>query len=157
MHALKAHFTDDAAVAQLIGHNAVLKVPVGYTSKEQPLDVCINKSLRSILRQCWEDHVVKVGKDAGDEANNNPGFKFSSQTRQDIVNWVHRGCVSLQESTAMIQLSFEECGKITTNSRLVSSDDFLERIMANVEVNSGRHDDAMFKDLIKTKDKVLFV
>ena len=57
----------------------------------------------------------------------------------------------------MIQLSFEECGKTTTNSRLVSSDDFLERIMANVEVNSGRHDDAMFKDLIKTKDKVLFV
>ena len=57
----------------------------------------------------------------------------------------------------MIQLSFEECGKTKTNSRLVSSDDFLERIMANVEVNSGRHDDAMFKDLIKTKDKVLFV
>ena len=150
MHALKAHFTDDVAVAQLIGHNGALKVPVGYTSKGQPLDVCINKSLKSILRQCWEDH-------AGDEANNNPSFKFSSQTRQDIVNWVHRGCVSLQESTAMIQLSFEECGKITTNSRLVSSDDFLERIMANVEVNSGRHDDAMFKDLIKTKDKVLFV
>ena len=139
MHALKAHFTDDAAVAQLIGHNAVLKVPVGYTSKEQPLDVCINKSLKSILRQCWEDH-------AGDEANNNPSFKFSSQTRQDIVNWVHRGCVSLQESAAMIQLSFEECGKTTANSRLVSSDDFLERIMANVEVDSGRDDDAMFKD-----------
>ena len=57
----------------------------------------------------------------------------------------------------MIQLSFEECGKTTTNSSLVSSDDFLERIMANVEVNSGRDDDAMFKDLIKTKDKVLFV
>ena len=29
--------------------------------------------------------------------------------------------------------------------------------MANVEVNSGLDDDAMFKDLIKTKDKVLFV
>ena len=46
----------------------------------------------------------------------------------------------------MIQLSFEERGKTTANSRLVSSDDFLERIMANVEVDSGRDDDAMFKD-----------
>ena len=56
-----------------------------------------------ILREWWEDNVVKVVKELLDKANNNPNFKLSSPTRQDIMNWFHRGYVFLQESKAIIQ------------------------------------------------------
>ena len=102
MDSFKAHFTDDIAAAMLVGHSRFVKVPAGCTSKVQPLDVCINKPFKSILSECWEDHVVKVVKDAKDETNNNPSFKLSSPIRQDIVNWVHRGSVFLQGSKAII-------------------------------------------------------
>ena len=78
-------FTDNVAAAMLIGHTGVVKLPAGCTCKSQPIDVCINKPFKSIPRECYGDHVVKVKKDAGDEANNNSSFKFSSLTRSDIV------------------------------------------------------------------------
>ena len=56
-----------------------------------------------ILREWWEDNVVKVVKESLDKANNNPSFKLSSPTRQDIMNWFHRRYVFLQESKAIIQ------------------------------------------------------
>ena len=43
MDAFKAHFTEDVAAAMLKGHTSVVKVPRGYTSKLQPIDVYINK------------------------------------------------------------------------------------------------------------------
>ena len=79
-------FTNDLAAAMLIGHTDVVKFPAGCTSKVQPLDVCINKPFKYILKECWEDHVVKVVKDAGDETNNTPSFTLSSSTRQDMVS-----------------------------------------------------------------------
>ena len=85
MDAFKAHFTDNVA-AIFTGHTGFVKVPARCTSKVQPLDICINKLFKSILRESWEDHAVKVVKDTGDEASNNPSFKLSYPTRQEIVN-----------------------------------------------------------------------
>ena len=42
---------------------------------------------------------------------------------------------------AIIQRSFEACDIPTTNPGLVHNDDFLKRIIANVEVESNRTDD----------------
>ena len=52
----------------------IVKVPAGYISKVQSLDVHSNKPLKYIIRKCWKDHIITVVKDAGDEANNNPSF-----------------------------------------------------------------------------------
>ena len=50
----------------------------------------------------------------------------------------------------MIQRSFKVCGITTRNSGLICNDDFLKRIMANVEVDSDQtDDDEMFKDLFQ--------
>ena len=57
MDAFKAHFADDV-VAIIIGD--IGHILAGCASKVQPLDLCINKSFKSILRECWEDHAVKV-------------------------------------------------------------------------------------------------
>ena len=106
MRAFKAHYMNDVAAAMLNGHTAVVKAPAGCTSKVQPLGLCINKPFISILWQYWKDHVVKAVKVAQDEPNNSPNFKLSSPTRQDIVNWVHRGYVFLKERNVMIQRFF---------------------------------------------------
>ena len=126
----------------LNGHTGLVKVLAGCTSK----DLCINKLFKFILRKCWEDHVVKVMKDVGDEANNNPSFKLSSPTRQNIVDWVHWGYVFLQESRTMIQLFFEVWGITTTNPGLVHNYNFFKKIMADVE-------DSEPKTYLKTKRK----
>ena len=85
MDAFKVYFTDNIA-ALLIGYTGVVKVPAGCTSKLQSSDVCINKHFTPILGECWEDLIVKVVKDAANEANNNTSIKLSSPTRQEIVN-----------------------------------------------------------------------
>ena len=88
--------------------------------------------------------------DPGNEANNNPTFKPHSPSRQDIMNWIRRKYVFLQESKLMMQRSFKVCGKTTRNSGMIRNDDFLERIMANIEVDSDRtDDDEMFKDFLQ--------
>ena len=81
-------FMDDVA-AMLIGYTGVVKVLAGSIFKVQPLDVFIKKSFKYILREFWEDHVIKLVKDARDEANNNLNFKLNSRSRQDIAKWVH--------------------------------------------------------------------
>ena len=90
-------FMEDVA-AMLIGYTGVVKVLAGSIFKVQPLDVFIKKSFKYILREFWEDHVIKLVKDARDEANNNLNFKLNSRSRQDIVKWVHRRYIFLQNS-----------------------------------------------------------
>ena len=51
MDAFKSHLTDEVAAAMLIGHIVIVTVPEGCTSKVQPLDICINKLFKSILRK----------------------------------------------------------------------------------------------------------
>ena len=80
MDALKDHSTDDVA-AILIGHTSVVK-----KGAVQPLDVCINKPLKSALRECWEDHVLKVMKNAGDEENNNLSYSNPSNNNNPSNN-----------------------------------------------------------------------
>lgn len=72
--AFRVYFMEDIVASVLT------EFPAGCTSKVQPIDVCMYPL--NVSRY----HVVKEVKDAGDEANNNPSFKFSSPTRQDIVN-----------------------------------------------------------------------
>ena len=42
-------------------------VPPGCTSKCQPLDVCINKPFKGVLRNCWEDYVADTVTNLSEE------------------------------------------------------------------------------------------
>ena len=64
-------------------------------------------------------------------------FKFNNK---DIKN----------DAKGMIQRSFEVCSIIRKNQGLLRHDNFLKRIMANVEVDSNQSDnDGMFKGLFE--------
>lgn len=46
--AFKAHVTRDKRAALKINGTSIVTVPPGFTSKCQPLDVCVNKSFKPV-------------------------------------------------------------------------------------------------------------
>ena len=63
----------------------------GCTSKFQPLDVCISKPFKGLLRNCWEDYFADTVTNLSEEEQNSEKFKLSSPSRQTIVNWAAEG------------------------------------------------------------------
>ena len=56
--AFKAHTIDEMKVRWSISSTNLIMVPPVCTWKYQPLDVCINKPFKGVLRNCWEDYVA---------------------------------------------------------------------------------------------------
>ena len=50
--AFAAHLTDDVESQLLEAKTDTLAIPAGCTSKCQPMDVCLNKPFKAILRKC---------------------------------------------------------------------------------------------------------
>ena len=50
--AFSAHKTDDVQSILVENKSNILMIPPGCTSKCQPMDVCINKPFKAILRKC---------------------------------------------------------------------------------------------------------
>ena len=94
-------------------NNLVLE-PAGCTSKCQPLDVCINKPFKGVLRNFWEDYVANIATNLTETELQRESFKLPSPSRQDIVNWIAEGINYLKNHPDMIENSFRVCG-ITTN------------------------------------------
>ena len=54
--AFAAHLTDDVESQLLEAKTDTLAIPAGCTSKCQPMDVCLNKPFKAILRKCWVNY-----------------------------------------------------------------------------------------------------
>ena len=131
--------TDEMKAALSINSTNLIMVPPGCTSKCQPLDVCINKPFKGVLRNCWEDHGAYIVTNLSEEEQNSEKFKLPSPSRQAIVNWVVENFSYLQSHLEMIEKSFSVCGITTHNPQNVRNDQFLRSIMQNVsEKNSWR-------------------
>ena len=63
-------------------------MPLGCTSKCQPLEFCIDKPFKGVLCNCWEDYVADIVTNLSEEEQNSEKFKRPSPSRQAIVNWV---------------------------------------------------------------------
>ena len=57
-------------------------IPPGCTSKCQPMDVCISKPFKAILRKCWVEYVSVI--------INKEHIQLSPPSRQDMVDWVEK-------------------------------------------------------------------
>ena len=89
--AFKAHKTDEMKAVLSINSTDLIMVPPGCTSKCHPLDVCIYKHFKGVLRNCWEDYVADIVTNLSEEEQNSEKFKLPSPSRQTIVNWVAEG------------------------------------------------------------------
>ena len=59
-----------------------LMIPLGCTSKYEPMDVCVNKPFRAILRKLWVEHVSEMINKEHDQ--------LSLPNRQNMVDWVEK-------------------------------------------------------------------
>ena len=73
------------AVLSFNSTNLIMVSP-GGTSKCQPLDVCISKPFKCVLRNCWEDYVAGILTSLSEEEQNCEKFKLPSPSRHAIVN-----------------------------------------------------------------------
>ena len=73
------------AECQKLGFENALSIPAGCTSKCQPMDVCLNKPFKAILRKCWVNYISSVVETSPD-ASQDPSFKILTPTRQQMVD-----------------------------------------------------------------------
>ena len=55
--AFSAHLTDFVKQHLLKEECDTLTIPAGCTSKCQPMDVCLNRPFKAVLRKCWVDYI----------------------------------------------------------------------------------------------------
>ena len=148
--AFKAHTTDEMKAVLSINSTDLIMVPPGCTSKCHPLDVCIYKHFKGVLRNCWEDYVADIVTNLSEEEQNSEKFKLPSPSREALVNWVAEGFSYLQSHPEMIEKSFSVCGITIHNPQKVRNDECLRSIMQNV--NEQFHEEG--EDYLKNATKI---
>ena len=105
MDAFKAHFTD---VVNISLENALirsLKLPAGYTSYGQMLDVVYNKPMKSLYKNKWQPWFTNP-----DNRNMTKGGNRRRPGHEVVVGWVNEIHGILASNRAMIHRSFVCCG-----------------------------------------------
>ena len=82
----------------------VVVIPGGCTSKVQPLDVCLNKPFKSLLRGCWQEYIDSL-------VSNDPDLKkLKTASKETICQWVQKGLDDLRKKEKIVKKSFLVCG-----------------------------------------------
>ena len=83
--AFSAHKTDDVQSKLVENKSDILIILPGYTSKCQPIDVCMNKPFKAILHKCWVNYISKIIEQM--PATTPDDFKHPPPSRQDMIGW----------------------------------------------------------------------
>lgn len=82
----------------------IVVIPGGCTSKIQPLDVCLNKPFKSILRRKWVEFIdSQVATDLNPE-------KLTAASKQKCCEWIREGVDYIQDHEEMVKKAFLVCG-----------------------------------------------
>lgn len=95
-----AHETKEFISEAQANNVTVSIIPGGCTSKMQPLDICLNKPFKSVLRSCWHEYI-----DSLLAADPNPE-KLATASKQVICDWIKKGLDYLESKKEMIVKSF---------------------------------------------------
>lgn len=125
--AFSAHLTDGVKTQLLESNSDILQVPAGCTSKCQPMDVCLNKPFKAVLRKCWVQYVSSVVESFSEGSDGKS--KIPVPTRQHMINWVKEGYNYLAQNKEMVKRSFEVCGITSSNPERFRSGKFYELCM----------------------------
>ena len=129
--AFSAHKTDEVQSKLVKNKSDILMIPPGCTSKCRPMDVCINKLFKAILRKCWVNYISKIIEQM--PATTPYYFKFPPPSRQDMVDWVEKAYKLISSDKDMVMRSFDVCGITTSDPAKVRSGSFYEKCMRNAK------------------------
>ena len=127
--AFAAHLTDDVESQLLEAKTDTVAILDGCTSKCQPMDVCLNKPFKAILRKCWVNYISNASQD--------PSFKIPTPTRQQMVDWVKKAFDYLTRNQEMVKHSFEVCGITVSDNEKVRNADCYRRCMKDALESLG--------------------
>ena len=103
--------------------------PGGCTSIVQPLDVCLNKPFKSLLRHSWQNYMLSETEKLDKE---NPKGKIPPPSRQLIVDWVEDAWANIKRRKDSIAKSFLVTGISHTfgtwEEELIRNDDLRREI-----------------------------
>ena len=129
--AFSAHKTDDIQSKLVENKSDISMIPPGCTSKCQPMDVCINKPFKAILRKCWVTYISKIIEQM--PATTPDDFKLPPPSRQDMVHRVAEAYRLTSSDKDMVKCSFDVCGITTSDPAKARSGSFHDKCMRNAK------------------------
>ena len=131
LDSFSAHLTDEVKDKFKTYNTTVVVIPGGCTSVLQPLDVSINKPVKAILRQSWEQYML-------DQTITSSG-KISPPSKQAIVNWIEEANDKLNSKPCIVKKAFLVTGLSNAlggyEDRLIRNDEMrkdIEKIINEV-------------------------
>jgi hypothetical protein len=105
MDSHRAHITDKVKMLCKQNKLALAIIPGGYTPVLQPLDVGVNRSFKSKMRQKWTHWMWQAVKRDSNTPRNKAG-KIKPPSRIQLCRWVHQCCSEV--STQVMANSFRK-------------------------------------------------
>ena len=102
-------------------------IPGGCISKVQPLDVCVNKPFKQLLRASWAQYLKRAVSSAED------GQKVKTATQQEVTDWIVSAWQAMKEKRELIRKSFQVCALIESSPSIVRRDDVVRRALKKVQ------------------------
>lgn len=123
MDSFRAHTTEAVKDTLEEMNTTAPIIPGGCTSKVQPLDVCVNKPFKQLLKASWAQYLKRVffSQDGG---------KVKTATRQEITDWIVRAWQATKVKRELIQKSFQVCALIESSP---SMDDIVRQALDKVQ------------------------
>ena len=129
--AFSTHKTDDVQSKLVENKSDISMIPPGCTSKCQPMDACINKPFKAILRKCLVTYISKIIEEM--PATTSDDFKLPPPSRQDMVDWFEAAYRLISSDKDMVKCSFDVCGITTSDPAKVRSGSFYDKCMRNAK------------------------
>ena len=127
MDSFKAHTTDAVKETLEEMNTKAPVIPGRCTSKVQPLDVCVNKPFKQLLKASWAQYLKQA------VASTQDSCKVKTATCQEVTDWVVRAWQAMKEKRELIKKSFQVCALIESSPSVVQKDDVVRRALDKVQ------------------------
>ena len=98
----KAHLVDDVLQAMERANESVVVLPGDCTSKAQPVNLSLNRSIKDTVRGLWEEFMtINMAQGLVSEA--------PALTKDDIVDWIIRAHALLDSQPQCVAKSLKVC------------------------------------------------
>lgn len=127
LDSFKAHTTDAVQNTLEEINTKAPVIPGGCTSKVQPLDVCVNKPFKQLLKASWAQYLNRAVSSTQD------GTKVKTATRQEVTHWIVSAWQAMKEKRELIRKSFQVCALVESSPSVVRKDDVVRRAVEKVQ------------------------
>ena len=120
LDSFRGHLTEMVKKAYRKANTLMAVIPGGCTSKVQPLDVSINKPIKTSMRASWTEYIQAESKLLVSKEIT----KLRPPTKQDIIDWLEKAVNNVGKRRELVAHSFKVIG---ISNQLNGSEDYMIR------------------------------